>query len=183
MSLTKAEEKAQEIDKILRCTYPGFRGTVQIMHEDGTTLFYRNAFMVTYEGCVIVFSEHNGTYVNAIDDLLYYENINGRTKLLDEVEIVLWNKRDKIYENLYLKFIKKEFPDEKCGFKSYGFAVNEGSKGNVFSTLIVNREEAEHPHTQVTNQKGENMKKTWRYSVEFKENSTEIQEEKYELLS
>ncbi len=160
MSLKEVEEKAEEINKILRCDYPGFGGIVHIVHEDGTSLLYKNAFMVTYKGCVIVFSEHNGIYVNSTDDLMLYENMNAKTESLDENKIILWNERSKIYEKIFNSFIKEEFPTN-----NYGYSVSDVN-GNIFSSLIANS-------CEVT-------KKKWRYSVEFKENSTEIKEKKYE---
>lgn len=59
-----------KINRALKATHPGFKRSVALKHEDGTTLVFINAFAIKYDGWVMVFSEHNGTYYNSLEEVV-----------------------------------------------------------------------------------------------------------------
>lgn len=83
---------AKEIDSKLRATDPRLRGSVYLRHDDGSTLIYENAFLMRYHNpneelnevvttglaysypgdWILVFTEHHGFHVYAVDDLDTY---------------------------------------------------------------------------------------------------------------
>jgi hypothetical protein len=66
----KAHEAARRYDKRLRAE--DFKSAVLIMHQDGSHMFYRNAFALRYLGMLIVFTEHHRWYVFDPEDLHSY---------------------------------------------------------------------------------------------------------------
>ena len=71
-----AVEAAKNIDKELLATSKMFNRSVTISHEDGTHLFWKNAFAKMYmEVWVIVFPEHHELGVYHIDDLHFWAQL------------------------------------------------------------------------------------------------------------
>lgn len=78
---------AEGIDKTLRSDDKRMQHSVVILHEEGTTLFFRNAFIMQYHDpqhgdwgasehpgeWIMVFTEHHGFYVYPIDDLNWFQ--------------------------------------------------------------------------------------------------------------
>ena len=94
MSSMSAEMKsaldfANSIDAGLQATDTRFRRTVMIIHEEGTILTFRNAFLLKYHDknhrdwgdCenpgdwIFIFTEHHGVHVYPIDDLVDYAQL------------------------------------------------------------------------------------------------------------
>lgn len=61
--------KARKYDEALRADDPRFSRDVVVLHEEGTTLFFRNAFIVRLAEWVLVFTEHHRYHVYSEDDL------------------------------------------------------------------------------------------------------------------
>jgi hypothetical protein len=75
MNYKEAQKYADEIDKGLLCTDKAFDNAVQIIDEDGTVLFFRNASLYRCKKdmkWLILFSGHQGTQVFSEEDLLGY---------------------------------------------------------------------------------------------------------------
>lgn len=70
----------EKYDEKLLATDKRFRKAVQIIHEEGTTLFFENAFLmkktVKYDKgetvWIIIFTEHHGFHIYHKDDLYSY---------------------------------------------------------------------------------------------------------------
>lgn len=59
--------------------HPKHNHFVQIIHEDGTTLFFDHAWACCYEGeYLVVFTEHNGEHIFSTGDLLGYAQWENR---------------------------------------------------------------------------------------------------------
>jgi len=93
----EAYERAKALNVLLRADDPRLRGSVQIVHDDGSILFYEFAFverhphdglqpLKTGEGWWFIFTEHHGFHVYATDevkirqykraDIKYHDNID-----------------------------------------------------------------------------------------------------------
>jgi hypothetical protein len=76
IAMRKVYDLARAYDTKLLATDRRFRRAIQIVHEDGTVLFIKNAFLMEcfMEGVawIIYFSEHNSFNVYARDDLRSY---------------------------------------------------------------------------------------------------------------
>lgn len=86
VDLQRAYAVAQEYNETLKATDPRFNSCVQIIHEEGTVLWFRNAFLMTWKDpsvipdpdnaairqgeWLMVFTEHQGTHIFSYDDLL-----------------------------------------------------------------------------------------------------------------
>ena len=63
--------KADEMDKTLLSTDKRLRGAVLVVHQDGSSLFFNNAFAVRCDPeWIIVLTEHHGAHVYNGEDLL-----------------------------------------------------------------------------------------------------------------
>lgn len=84
IAMRRVWEVAKKMDESLLATNPGFQNKVLVRHEEGTTLFYENAFAMRYydkdgvKHCwgnkhpnewLLVFTEHHGFHVYPLDDL------------------------------------------------------------------------------------------------------------------
>ena len=86
----RALNKALKYDKHLKADADGFRGSVQVTHEDGSTFLLHEAFLKTWvdsDGLewLMCFTEHNGTLVWALEDLSRYvhlEQIHEKVKAI-----------------------------------------------------------------------------------------------------
>lgn len=67
-----AQRVAEEYDKALRADDPRFKRSVQIRHGDGAVLFYPYAFLLRYNGFLLLFTEHHRWRVFDPDDLEAY---------------------------------------------------------------------------------------------------------------
>ena len=73
--------KAEEIDKTLRADVH-FNHIVMVEHGDGTKLELHYATLVREDEWVMIFTEHNGTFVYHNEDLNKIEEIEGAKKAL-----------------------------------------------------------------------------------------------------
>lgn len=69
MSYAEADSKAKEINSNLKATDPRLRRGVQVIHEEGTTLFFMYAFALRIGEYIAVFTEHHGYMVYHDDDV------------------------------------------------------------------------------------------------------------------
>jgi hypothetical protein len=65
----KAEAIARAYDDQLTADNSRFNNAVQIIHEEGTVLFYRSAFLMTWKEWIFVFAEHHGYSIHHKEDL------------------------------------------------------------------------------------------------------------------
>jgi hypothetical protein len=86
--MQRAHKVAEGYDKALLATDPRFSHVVRVVHEEGTSLFYVNAFLMKWkdpevvEGAwgacetpgqwLFIFTEHHGFHVYPLDDLHSY---------------------------------------------------------------------------------------------------------------
>jgi hypothetical protein len=77
-----------DMDRSLRSDDPRLhRSSVLIVHEDGSSMFFRFAFMVRHGNWLLVFTEHQGSHSFAINDLESYftlETNNDPMQVVDE---------------------------------------------------------------------------------------------------
>lgn len=67
-SLTKIEKAAKVIDKYL--VTQDFNSRVILTVEDGSKFYINYAFYIKLAGYVIVFSEHNGIFIEPEDNVI-----------------------------------------------------------------------------------------------------------------
>jgi hypothetical protein len=67
---------AAEIDGALLATDPRFKRHVLLIHEEGTTLYFRFAFILRLDEWLLVFTEHHRYHVYHETDLLLYKQFN-----------------------------------------------------------------------------------------------------------
>lgn len=94
-----AEVFAREYDKKLKATDFHSKNCVYILHEEGTQLFYKSAFLKTWKDYVLVFTEHHGFHVYHKTDLVSYLQLSST-----DVECAI-DKQNK--DSCY--YCKKEF--------------------------------------------------------------------------
>jgi hypothetical protein len=68
-SYKDAKSRAAALDANLRADDPRLRHAVHLQHHDGTVLFYNSAFVVRWQGWLIVLTEHHGPHVYHPEDL------------------------------------------------------------------------------------------------------------------
>lgn len=68
-SYKTAEEVATDYDKTLKCTDFHHNHWVFAVHEEGTQLFFRNAFLKEWKDWYFIFTEHHKTHVYHKTDL------------------------------------------------------------------------------------------------------------------
>ncbi len=89
VSFFEANEKAKFLsDKkgLTKVTpFDCFSQDVLVLHEEGTTLFFRHAFYIKYYDWVLVFTEHHGYHVHHESDL------NG-IYIFNKVDPPIWSK-------------------------------------------------------------------------------------------
>ena len=75
-TMQKVHDLALNYDNKLKADDERFQHSVQILHEEGTTYFFHNAFMMNYvekkANYIVVFTEHQGFHVFAEDELSGY---------------------------------------------------------------------------------------------------------------
>ncbi len=70
IQMRKLHAEAKEFDAKLRADHPGFGGNVFIRHDDGTTYYFRYAFVQEMEGeWLAVYTEHHGFHVFHKDEV------------------------------------------------------------------------------------------------------------------
>lgn len=72
MNLRDIKALVADMDLSLRADDPRFHRSVLIVHQDGSSMFFRHAFMVRHRNWLLVFTEHQGSHVFAINDLERY---------------------------------------------------------------------------------------------------------------
>ena len=74
--MQKVYDLAKEYDKNLLCTYSRLRHSVRIIHEDGSILFFEDAFLMKHNDSegewIIIFTEHHGFHVYHGTELYNY---------------------------------------------------------------------------------------------------------------
>lgn len=86
MKLHEVKQLVGKIDATLRSDDPRMhRRSVLITHQDGSTLFFRFAFMMRHGNWLLVFSEHQGSHVFSINDLAQFQQFE---TMLGEVEVI-----------------------------------------------------------------------------------------------
>lgn len=89
VEMKRVHAVAEEINKTLRADDPRLQHYVLILHEEGTTLFFRNAYLVRYHDpqhgnwgdsehpgeWIMVFTEHHGFHVYPVDDLSWFQEL------------------------------------------------------------------------------------------------------------
>ena len=78
---------AKNIDENLRSDDLRFKNAVFVKHQDGSTMFYLNAFVEKYPGWFLIFTEHHGHKVYNAEDI---DDIHQ----LQEISIYSINTRD-----------------------------------------------------------------------------------------
>ena len=68
-SLKQVRAIAASYDVGVRADDKRLRGSVQIIHEEGTVLFYNYAFVMKFYDWFVVFTEHHGHHVYHESDL------------------------------------------------------------------------------------------------------------------
>ncbi len=63
----EAWRKAQ--DAKLRADDPRLRGALQVIHEEGSTMFLMYAFAVRVDDWIVIFTEHHGSFVYGVDEV------------------------------------------------------------------------------------------------------------------
>lgn len=89
VDMKRVHAVAEMLDKNLRADDPRLQHCVLILHEEGTTLFFRNAFFKRYHDgehgnwgdsehpgeWIMVFTEHHGFHVYPVDDLSWFQEL------------------------------------------------------------------------------------------------------------
>jgi len=122
---------AEEIDKNLVANDSRYQHSVMIIHEEGTTLFFRNSFLLKYFDAqhgewgdcenpgewIMVFAEHHGINVYPVDELYGFQE-------LEFVEIQRWgNDAHAKYSRTQVQCV--ELFDSTAGFFVAGRAADE----------------------------------------------------------
>jgi hypothetical protein len=81
----KAYNWASEIDKTLQADDPRFNNCVLIEDEEGSTLFFTNAFVEEHDGFYVLFSEHHELMVFSEDSVTISNHPSG-SRFNGEVE-------------------------------------------------------------------------------------------------
>ena len=79
MLYKEAKELANKLDKNLRSDDPRLRRLVLVIHEEGTILTYRYAFVEIISDYYFICTEHHGILIYHIDDIYHisqWENIS-----------------------------------------------------------------------------------------------------------
>ncbi len=59
----QAKTIAEAYDKTLKATDPRLRNCVYLIHDEGTTLFYRFAFIMKLDDYCVIFTEHHSFHI------------------------------------------------------------------------------------------------------------------------
>lgn len=62
----------EKFDSTIKATDPRWNHMVRILHEEGTELIFECAFLLKYNGWIIVITEHHGSHFYPEDDLYAY---------------------------------------------------------------------------------------------------------------
>jgi hypothetical protein len=96
-SLAAARLRATAIDKNLRADDQRLSRTVLVVHEEGTVLLFRYAFVAKDDNWYYIFTEHHGTHVYHQSDcevvmLGYYVSIGSLERA--EEETIKWKEQN-----------------------------------------------------------------------------------------
>lgn len=69
MRYAEAVERANQYSGTVRADDSRMRGSVLVLHEEGTTLYFRYAFALKLGEYIVIITEHHGTHVYADDDV------------------------------------------------------------------------------------------------------------------
>ena len=80
----RAMARARKLDRTLKATEPGFQNVVQITNEEGSTHFFRSAFLRKWVDpqknlWILCFSEHEGFHAWAAESLYQWAEYSRRT--------------------------------------------------------------------------------------------------------
>lgn len=85
-TLKKIQKRAQNYDATLRADDKRFQRSVTMIHEDGTTLNFQSAFLMTVDQeWIVVFTEHHSYHVYHKEDLAGA----WQSKRIDKIEALL----------------------------------------------------------------------------------------------
>lgn len=88
--LKQVKKIVDEYDAKLLATDKRFRKAVHVSHEEGTTLYFKNAFLmkmtVNKDVWIIIFTEHHGSHIYHVDDLDGYEELKPIYDPLEELK-------------------------------------------------------------------------------------------------
>ena len=74
--ISKAEDRAKDIEAYLQATDPRFRRALNIVFDDGTSLLFQDAFIVEWKEYYLIFTEHHRFHVYHKDDVLHFQQYN-----------------------------------------------------------------------------------------------------------
>lgn len=111
VEMQRVYDVAAEIDKDLKATDPRFRHSVYLIHEEGTTLFFENAFIVRYYDRLhrdwgdcsfqgewaMVFTEHHGFHVYPLDDLVSWNQFK-KVEIEEHPTYTQYQSKEKYYD-------------------------------------------------------------------------------------
>ena len=142
----EAEQIARDADKKLLASEFHPWNMVLVIHEEGTILTFRSAFLKEWKDYVLIFTEHHGTHIYHKGDLTDYGtyNLQENTKLegmdyIDRCEFCkkeaqvedliydlhpVWEKDDQQY-HVYCSSCKDI---EGCNYKDLWRSLNENGK-------------------------------------------------------
>jgi len=72
---------AAEYDRQLRADDKRFNRYVHIVHQDGSTMFFTYAFLVSVNHWLVAFTEHTGFHLFHKDDLEFYSQFETRVSV------------------------------------------------------------------------------------------------------
>jgi hypothetical protein len=67
--IKRIRERVKEYDAKLRADDPRFRRSVQVIHEEGTTMYFEWAFAVKVDNCYVIFAEHHEMVIYFDDEV------------------------------------------------------------------------------------------------------------------
>lgn len=85
MTYGEAYKLAQKYNETLLCTDPRLHNAVHVFVDDGSTFMWQNAFLMSKDDYIIIFTEHHGFHVYHKDDVEYMQF----QRMYDKVEELL----------------------------------------------------------------------------------------------
>ena len=88
IQIRKIQEWAAEEDKRLLASDPRLRGSVLVVHDEGSVFAFQNAFLVQVnDEWIVAFTEHQGFHVWLEEDLLWYAQFEKRSRKISNIKI------------------------------------------------------------------------------------------------
>jgi len=67
--IKQVRARVKEYDAKLRADDPRFRRSVQVIHEEGTTMYFEWAFVVKVDNFYVIFAEHHEMLIYSDDEV------------------------------------------------------------------------------------------------------------------